>query len=65
MKIVWTWLTVACLGATAVAEPAGQRDAGKKPGPTAADWKVFDDPAALLLTDPFAASINRLPAAEK
>jgi len=31
----------------------------------ATDWKAFNDPAAFLLTDPFAQSIDALPAADK
>ncbi len=31
----------------------------------ATDWKAFDDPSALLLTDGFAKSINGLPTVEK
>jgi HEAT repeat protein len=31
----------------------------------ATDWKTFDDPKAVLLTDAFAKSINSLPAEEK
>jgi hypothetical protein len=31
----------------------------------ATDWKAFDDPKAVLLTDAFARSINGLPDSEK
>jgi HEAT repeat protein len=31
----------------------------------AVDWKAFDDPDAFLLTDPFAKSIDQLPAADR
>lgn len=31
----------------------------------ATDWKAFDDPSALLLTDPFAKAIDQLPAEDK
>src|SRR5262245_2699572 len=31
----------------------------------AQDWTAFDDPTSFLLTDPFAESIKKLPAADK
>jgi HEAT repeat protein len=66
MKIIWTWMAAACLGTVVVAAEPGARPApDKKPGPTPADWKKFDDPTAVLLTDAVAKSINGLPVPEK
>ena len=66
MKIIWTWIAAACLVAVVTAaEPVAQPSPDKKPGLTTADWKTFDDPTAVLLTDTFAKSVNALPVAEK
>lgn len=66
MKTVWTCVTVAVLGAAAAAaEPPPQPEPAKKTDPAPPDWKAFNDPAAFLLTDAFAESVNALPAADK
>jgi HEAT repeat protein len=61
VKSLFAWISAALLAAAAVAtEPVPD----KKPAPPP-DWKAFDDPAAFLLTDAFAESVNGLPAADK
>jgi HEAT repeat protein len=65
MKLIWTWMMVACSGAAVAAgEPVPVSAPLKNPAPPP-DWKAFDDPTAFLLTDAFAESINGSLAAEK
>src|SRR5436190_13161871 len=61
MKITSVWIAAICVGAmTVAAEPPPEKKLAPPP-----DWKAFDDPEAILLTDAFAESVNGLPAADK
>jgi HEAT repeat protein len=65
MKTTLAWIVSACLPSAAVAaEPVSQPAHETKPV-APPDWKAFDDPAAFLLTDAFAASVSGLAAVDK